>query len=200
MVDNAAWSVSLKMRVAPSLGIHRFRSLFAFLLLCLCFCAPVRAQNVNHFLSGDGNLIFLGAGMLRPLLDGDRNAFWRTTDTLLVNTLVTQGLKIVTRERRPDGTTLNSFPSGHASAAFVIAAQQSHYHPNEAVWWYTGATLIAYSRVALHRHYIHDVVAGAALGYLTATVELDQSRGLLLTPLIRPGKQPSGSLTLRARF
>lgn len=65
-----------------------------------------------------------------------------------------------------------------------MATVESEFHPKQAILWYAGATYISYSRVRLNRHYTQDVIAGAALGYLTARLELARPRGLLLSPLI----------------
>ncbi len=139
------------------------------------------------FASGTGNILFLGAGTLLPLVedgkDGAQHSL-RTADALVVSTLFSEGLKRIVREKRPDGSNRESFPSGHATAAFAVATMQSHYHPKQAIFWYAGATAIAASRVTLHRHYTHDVIAGAALGFFTARWELHQNRGLLLRPFI----------------
>jgi membrane-associated phospholipid phosphatase len=78
---------------------------------------------------------------------------------------------------------------------------QSHYHPKQSVLWYGGATLISASRVRLHRHRISDVVGGAAVGFLTAKLELSQSRGLLLAPFIhRDGSTRTAGLELSRVF
>ncbi len=144
-----------------------------------------------RFASGTGNLLFLGAGTLLPLVedgkDGKNHAL-RTADSLLTSTLITEGLKRLVREKRPDSDERTSFPSGHATAAFAVATMQAHYHPKQAIFWYAGATAISYSRVKLRRHYTRDVIAGAAVGFLTARAELKQPRGLLLAPLIRGGR------------
>lgn len=95
---------------------------------------------------------------------------------------------------RPDGSDSQSFPSGHATAAFTVAAMQAHYHPRQSLLWYGGATLIGASRVQLERHYWHDVIAGAALGYFTAQVELHQSKGLILRPFIEGGEASHGKV------
>lgn len=140
------------------------------------------------FASGSGNALFLAAGTLLPLVtdgkEGSQHAL-RTVDALAVSTLLTSGLKVVTHQKRPDGSDFHSFPSGHASAAFTVATMQASYHPRQALLWYGGATLIAASRVKLRRHYTRDVIAGAALGFASARLELSQSRGLLLRPFIR---------------
>lgn len=139
------------------------------------------------FASGTGNALYLAAGTLLPLaLDGKegKDHSLRIADAVVTSTVLASGLKILTHEKRPDGSNSQSFPSGHATAAFAVAAMQSHYHPKQALLWYGGATAIAVSRVSLQKHYWHDVAAGAALGYFTAQLELKQKRGFILRPFI----------------
>ena len=152
-------------------------------LCALMFCtatvsAPARADSLDQ----------LGKGTLLPLIEdgkeGKQHSI-RTADALLTSTLITSALKVITRERRPDGSSRTSFPSGHATAAFTVATMQAHYHPRQAPYWYLGAALISESRVQLNRHYLHDVVAGAAVGYFSARLELKRDRGLILQPFIR---------------
>ena len=132
-------------------------------------------------------LLALGIGL--PLVtDGDDelNHLLRTLDAVITSELITESLKRVTGEERPDGSDDLSFPSGRATAAFAVARMESEYHPEQAWAWYLGAALIAESRVELDAHYVHDVVAGALIGYYTAEWELHQSKGLLLFPIIEP--------------
>lgn len=158
-----------------------------------------------RFASGAGNVLFLAAGLLAPLAeDGPqgRQHTYRIADSLLTSTLITEALKRIVREKRPDGSARTSFPSGHATAAFAAATMQSYYHPKQAPFWYAGATIIAASRVQLNRHYVHDVVAGAAVGYFTSRLELRSRRGLLLRPFISDngpsGNGPSGARSQRS--
>lgn len=82
-----------------------------------------------------------------------------------------------------------SFPSGHASSSFAAAVAagmlaSAHDHPNRRWIWASGLTLAAATgtlRIAADRHYLTDVVAGAALGSLV---------GWLVPHLHRPGKAP----------
>lgn len=150
-----------------------------------------------RFASGTGNLLYLGAGILLPLVEDGPNKkqhALRAADATLTATIITEGLKRIVRERRPDSNARDSFPSGHATAAFAVATMQASFHPNQAILWYAGATVIAASRVKLRRHYTKDVIAGAAVGFLTARFELKQPRGLLLSPFIRrnPGASSTG--------
>jgi len=142
-----------------------------------------------EFASGTGNTIYLALGITLPLLTDKKeglNHALRTLDAVITADLITQVLKHITREERPNRSDRLSFPSGHATAAFAVARMESEYHPEQACAWYLGAGLIAESRVELDAHYIHDVIAGAAVGYYTAEWELHQSHGLLLFPFIEP--------------
>lgn len=176
------------MRLNTKIGIA------AALSMATAISAPnvARADSLDRqeakFASGTGNILYLTAGTLLPLLedgkDGKDHAL-RTADSLLTSTLITEGLKHIVREKRPgNDEARTSFPSGHATAAFAIATMQSHYHPRQALLWYGGATLIAASRLQLHRHFVQDVIAGAGVGYFTARFELGRRRGLILSPFI----------------
>lgn len=57
----------------------------------------------------------------------------------------------------------SSFPSGHASAAFMAAtllSERSRLRP----LWYTAATIVAGSRIHVRLHHASDVVVGAGIG------------------------------------
>ena len=114
----------------------------------------------------------------------ERNHSLRALNSLGTSVLLTEGLKALIREKRPDSTAHNSFPSGHATAAFAVATAESAFHPRQAALWYLGATLISYSRVRLNRHTVGDVVAGAGIGYGITRLELSAPRGLILSPVI----------------
>ena len=62
--------------------------------------------------------------------------------------------------RRP---VTSSFPSGHATTAFMCAGVLSRSR-RSAPAWFTLAGLVAFSRVYVRLHHTSDVVAGAALG------------------------------------
>jgi len=62
-----------------------------------------------------------------------------------------------------------SFPSGHAASAFSVAtvfAYEYHDHVAVPIVAYSLASLVAASRVSADRHWVSDVVAGSALGFL----------------------------------
>ena len=89
-----------------------------------------------------------------------------------VNAGVTYALKRTIHERRPDGTDNRSFPSGHTSIAFCGATSLMHEYYKVSPWigvaGYAVATTVAVDRVRRNRHHWGDVLAGAAIGCLSA--------------------------------
>jgi hypothetical protein len=86
----------------------------------------------------------------------------------------TEGLKLATNEQRPNGECCSSFPSGHASLAFTGASFiHFRYGLKYSIPLYLGSFYVAYSRVNIQAHYVHDVAFGAALAvtgtYLSTT-------------------------------
>ncbi len=75
------------------------------------------------------------------------------------------GLKALVDEPRPNKSNNNSFPSGHTAAAFSGA---TFIHKRYGLQWalvpYMMATFTGYSRIESDMHYLHDVLAGAAIG------------------------------------
>jgi membrane-associated phospholipid phosphatase len=65
-----------------------------------------------------------------------------------------------------------SFPSGHASVAFALATSLSEEirRPWATAVLYTGAGLVAWSRMNDNKHWLSDVAAGAMLGVFSAKV------------------------------
>lgn len=92
---------------------------------------------------------------------------------LLADGLV-EGIKVVARRPRPlnpDGTPNSSksfaFPSGHAAVTFAGATVlQQHLGWKAALPTYAIASYVAISRLHDNRHYLSDVVFGAATGII----------------------------------
>ena len=82
------------------------------------------------------------------------------------------GIKYTAKEMRPDGTSANSWPSGHTATAFVGATLlHKEYGLTRSPWWsvagYGVATATGVMRVLNNRHWVSDVMSGAGIGILS---------------------------------
>ncbi len=83
-------------------------------------------------------------------------------------------LKHTTNIMRPDGSSNNSFPSGHTAQAFVAATFIHKELGHKSVWYrigaYTMASTVGAFRILNNRHWISDVLAGAGIGILSTNI------------------------------
>lgn len=100
-----------------------------------------------------------------------------------IQTVLTEGIKWLVGRPRPSqipdstlfygpGTDYHSFPSGHASFAFVFVTICAHYFPRARRPLMALGVFIAASRVVLNAHYISDVTFGALVGVLSGWLVL----------------------------
>jgi membrane-associated phospholipid phosphatase len=103
----------------------------------------------------------------------------------LVAQTISYGLKFSVQRTRPDGSSF-SFPSGHAATAFASATVlQRHFGWKAGIPAYAVASYVATSRIRDNRHYLSDVVFGAAIGMVagrTVTIGHGDTR-FALTPI-----------------
>ena len=86
---------------------------------------------------------------------------------LAISEGLTQTLKYTTRRERPDHSSRNSFPSGHAADTFAFAtAMERHLGWRGAVPAYLFSSYVAASRMPANRHWLSDAVFGAAVGII----------------------------------
>ncbi|MGR9115722.1 MAG: phosphatase PAP2 family protein [Gammaproteobacteria bacterium] len=134
--------------------------------------------------TGDGHLYILAAaflfwreGIASPLLQSIILAF-------LVERPVYFMLKNGFKRNRPQAALQNfrslitpsdqfSFPSGHTSAAFMVATLVGCFNPSLMIPLYCWASLVGFSRVVLGVHFPTDTVMGAILGISTAIFSLE---------------------------
>ena len=117
--------------------------------LVLNLCGVKGRHSFSRLLMLEGGSYLLGAGWL--------NAF-----------------KYALAVERPDGSRLNSFPSGHTFTAFtgaeILRREYGEEYPWIAVAGYAVAVTIAAMRIYNNRHWLGDVCAGAGLGILSVTL------------------------------
>lgn len=102
--------------------------------------------------------------------------------------LITQSLKFILAHPRPatyfdqmgadlpetvPGVSLrramNSFPSGHTSAAFALFTCLALMTPRKwAPIWMTAGWAVAYSRIYLSQHFLEDILLGSVIGVVSS--------------------------------
>jgi membrane-associated phospholipid phosphatase len=72
---------------------------------------------------------------------------------------------------RPDGTSGNSFPSGHTATAFMNATflhkEYAHVNSLYSILGYSMSSYTGISRSLNNRHWLSDILAGAGIGILS---------------------------------
>jgi hypothetical protein len=82
----------------------------------------------------------------------------------IVSQAMVHAIKYSVRRDRPTGECC-AFPSGHAASAFSSASVFERHFGERGSWWaLTAASYVAASRLVDNRHFLSDVVFGAALG------------------------------------
>ena len=119
----------------------------------------------------------------------------------LLSQAYVQTLKYTVQRERPDKSNDVSFPSGHSASAFATATVlQRHYGWKVGVPATAVAAYVATSRVHDNKHYLSDVVFGAAMGIAAQrTVTLHSRRyDIAMVPAAGPG-QASVTMTVLTR-
>ena len=112
------------------------------------------------------------------------------------------GIKYTATEMRPDGSTANSWPSGHTATSFVGATLlHKEYGLTRSPWFsvagYGVATATGVMRVLNNRHWVSDVLSGAGIGILSTELGyalsdiLFKQKGLLRGNLDNLNESPS---------
>lgn len=93
-------------------------------------------------------------------------------ETYAVMAAVVLSTKELTHIQRPDGSSYNTFPSGHTATAFagaeVLRMEYWETSPLIGVLGYCAATTTGLMRIYNNRHWAGDVIAGAGVGILSA--------------------------------
>src|SRR5262249_5054372 len=115
-----------------------------------------------------------GSMVLGILFPGEGRNGWdnfcEEVEGMALNAAVTSSLKLLVGRRRPGGGA-ESFPSGHTSPPFAAASLiDDNMGGAVGASAYGLAGLTGFSRMEARRHYPSDVLAGAAVGILTAQV------------------------------
>ncbi len=161
-----------------------------YFLLFFLFFAPLGfANNKSIEYIGDSLAVIVPVSAYGTTLymndhDGQR-AFYKS---FAVSTTTTFALKFTVKRERPDGSNDRSFPSAHTMYAFEGATFiHRRYGLKYALAAYLGATFVGYSRIEADKHYLGDVLAGAAIGSLSAWLFTDRYKDVAVQPLAAHG-------------
>ena len=113
-------------------------------------------------------VLFVGAGL--GLVSGvsGRYCLLETALALVPVNLAVEGLKWGVNRERPDGDRNrknSSFPSSHAANAFTVALVVGRRYRAAAIPLLFAASLVAFSRMYLDRHWASDVVGSILLAW-----------------------------------
>lgn len=115
----------------------------------------------------------------------------------IVTGVLTSGLKYATQRERPDHSNPHSFPSGHASVTFATATViERHLGWKMSALGYTVAGYVASSRLHDNRHWLSDVVFGAAVGTVAGRTVTQHGRNYWT---IAPVRVPGGVALMATR-
>lgn len=133
--------------------------------------APAFHQTYDNYLQLSPLILLFGLK-----LGGVKGSFgWKRLFTFIIlsvilTQLVVITLKLTTGVLRPDATNYFSFPSGHTTAAFMAATLLYKEYGFKGYWVglvaYAAAIVTGFTRILNNRHWLFDVIVGAALGIL----------------------------------
>ena len=107
---------------------------------------------------------------------------------LAISEMMVETLKYTTQRERPDHSSNNSFPSGHAADTFAFAtALERHLGWKGAVPAYIFSSYVAISRLPDNRHWLSDVVFGASVGIIAGRTVTRHGREFPVTLAPVPG-------------
>ena len=177
---------------------------------------------LGGFLDGANELggprgVLIPAGVFALSLVADdsklQDAAFTSLQSVVYSNLITFTLKWTLGRSRPDAgrgsrdfhpfSGASSFPSGHATTAFAIVVPWVMYYPNVATYGFlVVATGTAVARLQRQRHWLTDVLAGAANGiamsyWLSRHHKGDDVESGELTPLLSIA---AAGMTFRVRF
>ena len=155
------------------------RTTSLLLALFLCLSTSVEARAADGIAVAGHILQYVLPASAAGLTLGykDAQGALQLGESIALSYGVTYGLKYSVDEMRPDGGRY-SFPSGHTSISFCAAEFiRRRYGWEYGIAAYTLASFVAYTRLETDKHHPQDIVAGAAIGFVSSNIFTRPYRG-----------------------
>jgi len=152
-------------------------------LSCILYGVPARPDVLET--TGDIGAVALPvAAAVMTVAEHDKGGTIQFTKSFATAMAATYGLRYTVQENRPNGHD-RSFPSAHTSSAFAGAAFiQRRYGWTYGVPAYIISSVVGYSRIDAKEHWIHDVLASAAIGVVSNLIFTTRFEGVQVTPAV----------------
>jgi membrane-associated phospholipid phosphatase len=156
------------------------RARILVLAMLICFTSSIYVQaNDGIEVAGDVLTYLLPAtavGLSLGYKDGKGALQFTESTALALGSAF--ALKYTISEERPNHDDHHSFPSAHSSVSFSSAEfLRMRYGWEYGIPAYAVATFVAFSRMQAKKHYLHDVIAGAAIGIGSSYFLTQQYKG-----------------------
>jgi PAP2 superfamily len=136
---------------------------------------PHRKSSIDNYLQFAPGLAVYGLNAMG--IKGKHNfrdwSILYLMSSIIVTTSV-YSIKKISHQQRPDGSTFNSFPSGHTAMAFASAEFLRQEYKDVSSWYgyagYAVAATTGYLRMYNNKHWLSDIVAGAGIGIISTKI------------------------------
>ncbi len=165
-----------------------------------------RARLITNFHNETDNYIqfapaVIAAGLNFAGVEGRSDHLRFLTSSAMAYTImaaIVNPIKHTAKELRPDGTSRNSWPSGHTATAFVSATiLHKEYGLTRSPWYsvagYAMATATGVMRVLNNRHWVSDVLSGAGIGIVSTELAYGLSDLIFKDKHLRRNDLPGSS-------
>lgn len=175
---------------------------YALPVMALCLATPLKAETKDWATASDvGAYGLMAASIALPVAKRDKQGAFQAAGSLAATSLITEGLKLSFPKTRPDGSDRKSFPSGHTSRSFSSAATlYNRQGPGVGIPAFVLASFVGLARVKADKHFVVDVMAGAAIGTASGFLITRNRPDNAKSVLIPWGDTKSAGLAFATRF
>lgn len=174
---------------SQQLGYNQIMFSRLYLLIFILFSPPMTANDNTIEYVGDALAVIIPATAYgTTFYMDDQDGQIQFYKSIATSTATTFALKFTVKRERPDGSNDRSFPSSHTMFAFQGATFiHRRYGFTYAMAAYFGAAFVGFSRIEADKHYLGDVLAGAAIGSLSSWFFTERYQSVNIQPMVKEG-------------